>query len=137
MSIMVSFACNDPDNGAPLGKASAVHIADFELQYTLIGGWGGVKLSYQPGEPGRDGKLKVGRITVPCLYQRCWLENWCWDGYAVPLESATEIVNYLMKQKYWHCERGECNVFDKFNAKRPINKAELLAAVGPKPKVRP
>src|SRR6266704_2992953 len=121
-SIIVSFACNDPDNGDPLGRASACHIEDLELQNTLIGG-GDVKVSFK-GE-----LLSVGRLRVPFLWSKGWYGNWCWDGYGMPAESALAIVNYLMKLKYWRCEGGECKAFDKFNAKQPLSLEELLLAV--------
>src|SRR5258708_39512128 len=104
--IIVSFACNDPDNGAPLGRASACHIDDLELVNTLIGG-GDVKVWHE-GEV-----LHVGRLSVGFLWSNGWYGNWCWDAYAVPPESAVAIVNYLMKRKWWRCEGGECKAFDK------------------------
>jgi hypothetical protein len=119
--IIVSFCCNG-DQGIPLGKATACHIEDLELQDTLIGG-GEVKIRHE-GEV-----LHVGRLSVGFLWYKPYFGNWYWDGYAVPPESAVAIVNYLMKRKWWHCEGGECNAFEKFNARQPLTLDELLKAV--------
>lgn len=121
-SVIVSFACNDPDNGLPLGRASACHIEDLELVDTLIGG-PGIKVRVE-GEV-----LHVGRLSVGFLWSKGWYGNWCWDGYAMPAESAVAIVNYLMKRKYWRCEGGECVAFDKFNERQPLSLEEFLNAV--------
>lgn len=133
--IIVSFACNDPNNGDQLPTASACHIDDFELQNTLIGG-GNVKVSHtafpERLSTGERGMLFVGHIRVEYYWHKGWYGNWCWDGYSMPAKNALAIVNYLMKLKWWRCEGGECNAFDKFNAKQPLTLEELLIAVGQK-----
>jgi hypothetical protein len=130
MSIVVSFACNHPDNGDFLGRFEACHIGDFELQCTMIGS--SVKLRKVPFKdpvPGKPfGALHVGRLEVGYFYWTCWFGNWCWDGFSVADEDAVAIVNYLMKLKYWTCEGGECKALHKFNAREPLTLEELRYA---------
>lgn len=116
MAFHIEIAEND-DNGNPQGWAERIQIGDLNLENTLIGGRS-PKISF-------DGKtLQVGRIYAPAS-MHSWVGNMCWNRYYISWGAAMDIVNYLMRCKYWHCFEGPCKQFEKFNSKTMFNHLDI------------
>jgi hypothetical protein len=123
MAIHVDFACNDPDNGNPVGKFHQLQVQagvdDMEFEGPC----------YQ-----RDGVIfrmegemaHVGRLRIPVLAYRSWVGNWCWDRIYVSWVHALEIINYLgkLEKQGWHMSCGPEQLFEAFNERHAITPAE-------------
>jgi hypothetical protein len=40
-------------------------------------------------------------------------------------EDVLKVIGYLQKQKYWHCDEGPCELYEKFNDKTPFDEKDL------------
>lgn len=113
--VRVDFACND-ERGNHTDKAEHVDIGDLELECRLIGG--GVKIW-------DDGKLRIGRCKFVHYGHKYGVGNWCWCAWYLTEHDAMNLVNYLMRLKYWHCDSGPCDQFEKFNSQQPFTMEDL------------
>lgn len=113
----IDFACND-EHGNFTGRAERIQIGDLSLECTLL--YGGVKFQAVAGQ-----KVRVGRVVVPFSGYAYGVGNWCWDGYWIADEDVLKIIHYLQKQKYWHCEEGPEDEYERFNEKRVFMLTDL------------
>ncbi len=111
--VQVDFACND-ERGLFTGYAEAIQIGDLSLR-------GGSITLKQVGPR----HVRLGRLKLLFGHYKYGVGNWCWDGYWVRKEGALRLINYLMRQKYWHCEEAPEKLFDKFEQKIPFATADL------------
>jgi hypothetical protein len=123
ISIRVDFACND-EHGHDTGMAERVTIDDLELECRLIGG--GIVLKQLAGTDtnGRHA-VQIGKLRFWHNGYKYGVGNWCWDGYWLDASDALKLINYLMRQKYWHCESGPCDQFEKFADQQPFTLEDL------------
>src|SRR5690242_18036938 len=104
--ILLSFACNDPDNGDFTGRCGAIdlHIGN-ECAADLDCGIGPrsrcPKLSICSIEGERW--VKISRQKFGILSYGRWHGNWCWDAVRVSPAVAASVLNYLRELK-WHNE---------------------------------
>ncbi len=119
--MQVDFACND-EHGHFMGRAERVTVGELELECTLL--YSGVKLETLAGQ-----QVRVGRLVLPYSHYKYGVGNWCWDGYWLADEDVVKIINYLMRQKYWSCESGPEQGYEKFNAKQPFTVEDLKELV--------
>lgn len=121
--IRVDFACND-EHGMDTGRAERVSVGDLNLECQLIGG--GIVLKHLAGTDAKHrGAVQVGRLRFWHNGYKYGVGNWCWDGYWLEESDVLKLINYLIRQKYWHCNDGPCDQFDKFNSAQPFTMEDL------------
>jgi|SRR5689334_3142701 len=105
MALLIEICCNDPSDGQFQGSADFIAIEDVRMQ------GGRVTINYsdeqvRSADPLIDGHytLRVGRILVPHWHHHSWYGNWCWEAFSVTWPHALKVLNYLAKQRDWHCE---------------------------------
>jgi hypothetical protein len=137
MAFRLELCCNNPDNGMPLGRASAVefHAGNFDARcvlthFTLNDYRDGVKLTLLPTRPVPANRmathlLRFGREKTFVLEYRGHFGNWCWDAAWIAGVDALRIANYLMRLKGWRCEEAPENFYEKFNARMPLAYEDL------------
>ena len=128
----VDFACND-ERGEFTGKAERIEIGELSLECTLL--YSGVAMRADA----LTKRLWVGRLRMPYKAYKYGVGNWCWDGYDLYEPDVLKIINYLEKQKYWTCNEGPSELYEKFNRKQAFTLEELraLAATEGTPTVGP
>jgi hypothetical protein len=125
MALLIELACNDPNNGQFLGFADFAEIAGIRMQ----GGRVTVDYSNEQVRSARrhiDGHytLRVGRIIVPHWHHHSWYGNWCWEAFSVTWPYALKVLNYLAKQRDWHCEEGPQGIYDAINSRKRVTPEE-------------
>lgn len=123
-SLMV--ACNDWRNGAFAHRARA---------FTFCGPDGDSAISFDDGNSYKfkevPGAIRIGRITVPTLWQSEWVGNWCWNSYGLADEQAARLLGILWR-RYRSAESGWCALIDRLEAGHDITPnllREVLLAV--------
>lgn len=110
--MIVSFACNDPDNGVFAGRASGCHFDNL----------GGDMVEFDHDDF-IDGcafsiddvmlKFKVGNAAFPYMRRINWYGNWCWDGFVMKRPQGIRLLQYLnRKRDDWHCTGGAVRILD-------------------------
>ncbi len=122
--IVVSFCCNNPDNGDPTGKVCAVQIHggsgvdDLEFEgpsfpdaTTILR-----QVPLPDNAPSRcDGGFKIGRYTFPCTGWKSWYGNWCWDGTRMTGIDVLVLIRTLRKLRY-RLVAGESKLYDAYES---------------------
>lgn len=130
--IHVSFCCNNPENGQPIGRCCAVQLDAFNGSDTIefespdFGFEGAGNVLKQVEKPKDsayrcDGGFKLGRRVFACAGWKCWVGNWCWDGTRMTGVDVLNLVWHMQKLKY-RCVNGPDEFFDLFNAGGNITK---------------
>lgn len=120
--ITVSFACNDPDNGLPLGRACSIQIGDSEFEHP-DGGLLGDGCILRCG----DRSFKISRRTFPCNGWISWYGNWCWDATRMSEKDAVELVSYV-RQLGWKMTGGLVDLGDLYDSGNDITPEVLREA---------
>ncbi len=121
MRAQIEIACNNPDNGQPVGKSEHITIAfgsdlmQVELSGTPISTW-----------CTKDGFLRVGRRRFKLKGYTYWYGNWCWDMATVSMADALRCFNGLQNMKYWKCDEGPDELYVAFNTRRTVNMQQLM-----------
>lgn len=124
--IWMAYACNDPSSGQPL-ETPYVEQIQFELgDYSVDLQGGRVKVWLEVVKRYGMAELigHVGRCVVPVKKEVPWHGNWCWNAALIPDHHARKVFNYLATLKGWHCEGGPGELYEAFNARRPVSKGE-------------
>ena len=109
--ILVSIACNDPDNGNFRGRASSIHWGnnqDMELQHNDW--YRGVAVTYVG-----DDRVRICRRVFRFKRHKDWYGNWCWNAFWMERAEAWRLLRYLRQSGKWKSEGGPCRLFDWFN----------------------
>ena len=102
MPIVVSVACNHPDNGGFEGRATAIHLPDgaLELETVNIAGVNFKELC---------GAIRIMRRRFPVLGSQDWYGNWCWNAYTMNRRDVVRLLVYLKERKHiWQPDGGWC-----------------------------
>lgn len=129
--LRVSFACNNPDNGDFVGRATAAnaeslyrvghHPWDAELVHD---DWGrGCRLTVDD----KLMKLRIHGVWFPFKARRSWFGNWCWEAFEFERGTGKRLLMLMRERGPWHCEAGASTFFRWWN-KTP--NAELSGAPG-------
>lgn|SRR5574341_1903201 len=99
MTYIISFCCNDPDNGVFTGSFDAIRVTNkVEDMFSAY------------GKPTRiskaNGILRVGRIKNLYMRSNTWFGNWCWDAYVIDSFHVNRIVNYLKYSRNFELEEA-------------------------------
>jgi hypothetical protein len=126
MAIHVDFACNNPDNGNPVGKFHMMQVRAGDIDMEFEGPCyqsDGIRFNSDRGT------TRVGRIKVNALSYKSWVGNWCWDSITVSLKDALRIINYVGRQtkQGWHMSCGSEILFDAFDKRHAITEEEWHA----------
>lgn len=140
----VSFCCNDPDNGLPLGRACAITLhgedVDIELEAPSYPAAEMVcreePLTAVPKSqevPCRcDRAVKLGREWFGCYGWKQWYGNWCWDATRMPGVEALRMILKL-REMGWKCVASECDFGDAYESGQPITRELLRFALSDEP----
>lgn len=111
--LSVQIACNDPDSGLWRGRAAAIELVGRDgcsrLDLELVRGRD-VAVAITD-----DGRLRVGRFLYPFDLHRRWVGNWCWDGFALRLDVAEQLVWNLHLSGRWSCAGGLADACDAWD----------------------
>lgn len=108
MSLLVELAMNNPDNGAPMGRAEAmvVRVAGDYLCFD-VGGDGPAcrRLS--------GNRLRLGRH----VYRYEWFSpggNWCWDAFIFSHEEGQRLVRNAARSGWWYPIDGAARLWESW-----------------------
>jgi hypothetical protein len=124
--VVVSFCCND-DYGTFTGKVIRFDCQEYELECEDT--WWpprGVKFEYRTFGDLQGFEIRLGRDIWRRAWGGAYGGNIFWRTFQVAGVDALGMMNYLMRNKYWHATAGECYLYDQFNAKRPIVPGEFF-----------
>lgn len=100
MTLLVAFACNNPDNGS--------HGEKFEACNVCLPGESSIELT-RYGHPMTirffDRWIRVGRRNYSSTGSIEWFGNWCWDAARVSTEGAAQII--APTEIYEACKAGQ------------------------------
>lgn len=109
--LLVSFACNHPENGAPAGVCGHVQIDDplYDRGENLLSLEGGeYDDNYEICGPEfnatNEGVVIAGEL-FKCEHFKSWYGNWCWELFKMSAKEAARMAVFL-RGKGWGCERG-------------------------------
>lgn len=117
--VSIHMACNDPDNGNFAGRVCQIALPDNALELTA-NAW--EITSYRGCPKLREDGDRFFLAGKPWQFRRrkSWIGNWCWDGYALTPEVATEFMKWLHKRGLFHCEGGWVELCDAWDAAPPL-----------------
>jgi len=113
--IIVSFCCNNPDNGTFDGTVSAIEIhgsegCDVTLEPST---YPAPRFSWldnppKPHSSRETAGFKVARFRFRCAPYRSWYGNWCWDAVKM---SGIEVLRLckVLCQARWSCAEADCD----------------------------
>lgn len=120
MKFLLTFACNNPNNGMDTGKVDAISFGSADTLELY-----GKTLRLRQVD---DHHIRIGHITLPHKGYRTWVGNWCWDGAWVETEDAARLLRYL-RLHGWECESGEVGLVEKFEAGQEISAEDIEKAL--------
>ena len=111
--IRIDFACNDPDNGAFIGRAVRASWGPSDCQCELAAddwfrGFAFTVLD--------DHSIRLHRRKFPFVRRHVWVGNWCWDSFLFERSVGVKLIQTMRSSGLWHCEGGPTRLFDWFNA---------------------
>lgn len=92
--MLVAIARNNPDNGMPLDRATAVEVDECEWD-----------CCFDPPPVFRildSHRFRLGRRVFRFRDRRVWYGNWCWDGFDMETTEALRLVGWIEKLG-WTC----------------------------------
>lgn len=105
-SIPIDMACNDPDNGCFAGRVDQISIGSSFLELT----------ARRDPSPRlvelADGRIRIAGRIFPITGSAEWVGNWCWNRYWLELGQAVELVVWLHRRRFFHCDEGEERLFN-------------------------
>lgn len=125
--LIVSFACNDPDNGSFAGRALFCHVEVPKGEY--------VEFDHDDWKDGAPFDFDDATITLDGQKYRFerrkgWYGNWCWDGFWVPREEAIRLLLAMHASQEWHCTAGTVKILDWLERKAPQPKPQPIDIYG-------
>lgn len=109
-TILVMFCSNDPSNGMPLFRVSAVDIGP------------GIEIDVSRGpEPpiswGADYITFLGRKWPATDYEQ-WVGNWCWDAVRMDKGNVRKLLAKMCSDRRFELQSAPANVFRRWEALR-------------------
>lgn len=110
--MLVSVACNDPDNGLFADRASAITFHNIATDEYLEF----VHDDFMDGVP-----FKVDHSAHTCTLEGEQLQfishkygygNWCWDAFRLRREDGLRLLLKINSIKDWQCEGGAVRLLD-------------------------
>ena len=148
--ITVSFCCNHPDNGLPLGKVCAIQLHGDDVDIELESPWyPDAKMVMRedvlnpPGAKGRqkllfpmpdrcDRTVKLGREWFGCYGWKGWYGNWCWDATRMPAVEARRML-LMLRELGWRCVASECEFGEAYTLGLELTPEMLTFALSDQP----
>jgi hypothetical protein len=136
--ILVSFCCNNPDNGNALGRVVGIEIhgadVDIELESRDDRGSAFVQLDTPPrGANSRcDGGVRIAGKSFGCYGYKTWFGNWCWDAARMAAVDVLGMVKFL-RDRGWSCTSAEEEFYDAFKEGEDLTPELLSFALSDEP----
>jgi hypothetical protein len=110
--VIVSLACNDPDNGIFMGHAdhATFHYEGVDLSLYHLDWYRGCRVTYV-----KEGGIRISRRVFKYRREKEWYGNWCWNAFLFDRLEARRLLRYLRDSGRWHAEEGPSRLFRWFN----------------------
>lgn len=122
--MIISFACNNVDNGSFQGWFDSAWV-------------GGEALIEGPRTTIRslsDNRVRIGRLTYSHNGWNEWVGNWCWDE--IEIFDTLRLLEYL-RHRRWQCVEGPSAFFQKWEQGHPVTLASFEHAQPATPAAEP
>lgn len=118
-SILLEFACNDPDNGNFTGRCGKVEISIAEVGTIAdldCGTWPPSRYPrFSAGTKAATDYVRIAGRKFQVGSYKTWYGNWCWDCARISPIVAANVLNFL-REKQWHNEGGLCEIGDQWDS---------------------
>lgn len=119
-TVRVRFCANDPSNGMPLFRVSAVAIGS-EIEASIVRGC-------EPAISFGDSELTFLRRKWAFSDYQDWAENWCWCVVRMEVEAAKRLIRAMCADRRFELESGPASVFRQWEALREKAAAKTAVA---------
>lgn len=122
MTMYLMLSCNNPRNGAPAGRATAIHICNEAGSALELVGDRPVTVRVV-NRMERHIELGVGQCKLFATYSPWW-GNWCWDRADTRPANIAKVANHLRKRG-WCCEGGYTELVEKWESEAAFTAADF------------
>lgn len=89
MTVCVSMACNNPENGIFAGSAPAFDFEAEDHRVAVVGGPVAVEFA--------TGAVVVGGVRCPFTRRQSWVGNYSWEEVDMSLDDAQQLLRRLLE----------------------------------------
>ena len=120
----IELCCNDGDNGAFTGFASAIHVGDLEL---ISRRW------HHASRPGPRLRIEADRFVLagkawPYERMKSYFGNWCWEAFWVEPDVCADFLIWLHGRRLMSVEIAEHRVFNLWKSNQPLGSSRDFIA---------